>query len=200
MGVAEAVSVAESVVEACSVLLSLGLVMGASRVLEESVVDSSVLELSVDSIVDEKLGWVVSWDSDVEIGDERLVPCSELLMEVGCDLMLDILVIEGSRDDCVSELVEVLSLVGPSEPVVIPEGFVTEVLLLMSGSVKAVDSADVNVEDSENVGSVLIVVDGSADGVWEAESVSDVVEVISDDKTVVRLPPGVAVVVGGASE
>lgn len=104
--------------------------------------------------------------------------------------MLNALVDDGLTNDCVSELAVVS----------VTEGFDPEVLPLISGVVKVVDSGELNVEDSENMGSMLVVMDVSSGNDSEVASLADTVEALRYGAPVVKLLPEVEAVVGGASE
>lgn len=110
------------------------------------------------------------------------------------------LVVGGSGDDRASELVALSSLVDPLESLVVLEGFLAEVLIVLYGRVQAVGPAGSIVKYLEDVGSVLIPVDESAEDDREVTSVSGTAEALSDDTIVVELLPEVTVVVGGDSE
>lgn len=86
------------------------------------------------------------------------------------------------------------------ELVSVPEGFDPEVLPLISGSVNADDSGEIDVEELENLGLVLVVMNVSADDDSEVEPLADTVDALSDGVDVVKLLPEVMAVVGSASE
>lgn len=86
------------------------------------------------------------------------------------------------------------------ELVSVPEGFESEVLPLISGSVNADDSGEIDVEELENLGLVLVVMNVSADDDSEVAPLADTVDALSDGVDVVKLLSEVMAVVGSASE